>query len=147
MRRISGAERILAYVTVGLAAVTFAYLFFMLLSEHETCYGMQANKLLCQPVDTMAAARGAIVLLFPGVLFVGGAFSALWQSHARTPDSRNVAFGLLVTCTLLLIGIVTPAMAGAGFFLLPATLVMVVAAIVGTVKFVQDWRAGAAQAG
>ncbi len=144
--RVSGAERILAYITVGVAALTSAYLLFMLLSEHETCYGMQADKLLCQPVDAIAAARGALVLLFPGVLFIGGAIGALWQTRASLSDNRNAAYGLLVTCTLLLIGIVTPALAGAGLFLLPATLLMVVVAALGTVKFVHDWRTGAAQA-
>lgn len=146
MRRINSAERILAYVTVGVAAVTSAYLLFMLLSEHETCYGMQASKLLCQPVDAVAAARGALVLLFPGVLFIGGVIGALGQTRARLSDNRNAAFGLLVTCTVLLIGIVTPALAGAGYFLLPATLLMIAVAVLGTVKFVQDWRAGTAQA-
>jgi hypothetical protein len=49
-----------------------------------------------------------------------------------------------VTCALLLLGIVVPALAGAGFFLLPATLLVVAAAILGAVKFWQDWRAKAA---
>jgi hypothetical protein len=146
MRRISGAERILTYVAVGLAAVTAAYLLFMLLSQHETCYGMQADKLLCQPVDAVAAARGAVVLLFPGILFFGAAVGALWQTRASTSDNRNAAFGLLVTCTLLLIGIIVPALSGAGFFLAPATLLMTIVAIIGTVKFAQDWRTGTAQA-
>jgi hypothetical protein len=147
MRRVSGAERILTYVAVALAAVTAAYLLFMLLSQHETCYGMQANKLLCQPVDAVAAARGAVVLAFPGLLFVGAAVGALWQTRARASENRNAAFGLLVTCTLLLIGIIVPALSGAGFFLAPATLLITIVAILGTIKFAQDWRAGAAQAG
>jgi hypothetical protein len=147
MRRVSDAERILTYVSVALAVVAAAYLLFTLLSEHEVCYGMQADKLLCQPVDAIAAARGALVLMFPGVLFIGAAAGALWQTRASAPDARNTAFGLLVTSTLLLIGIVVPALAGAGFFLAPATLLMTVVAILGTVKFVQDWRTGAAQAG
>lgn len=145
VRRVSHAERILAYVAVGLAALTSAYLLFMLLSEHETCYGMQADKLLCQPVDAVAAARGAVVLLFPGVLFVGATIGAVWQTRARTPENRNAAFGLLVTCAVLLLGIVVPALSGAGFFLLPATLLVVAVAILGVITFVQDWRSGAAQ--
>lgn len=147
MRRVSGAERILTYVSVALAAIAAAYLLFTLLSQHETCYGMQADKLLCQPVDAIAAARGALVLMFPGFLFVGAAVGALWQTRADTPDARNTAFGLLITSTILLIGIVVPALAGAGFFLAPATALMTIVAILGSVKFVQDWRAGAAQAG
>jgi hypothetical protein len=146
MRRVSSAERIMAYVAVVVAALSSAYLLFMLFSQHETCYGMQADKLLCQPVDAIAAARGALVLLFPGVLFIGATIGAVWQTRATAPENRNAAFGLLVTCALLLLGIVAPALAGAGFFLMPATLLMVVVAILGTVKFAQDWRGGAAQA-
>ena len=145
MRRVSDAERILAYVAVVVAAISAAYLLFMLLSEHETCYGMQADKLLCQPVDAIAAARGALVLLFPGVLYIGATVGAVWQTRATASENRNAAFGLLVTCALLLLGIVVPALSGAGFFLLPATALVVVVAILGTVKFAQDWRAGAAQ--
>lgn len=147
MRRINEAERILTYVSVALAVVAAAYLLFMLFSEHQTCYGMQADKLLCQPVDAVAAARGALVLMFPGVLFVGAAVGALWQTRASAPDARNTAFGLLVTSTLLLLGIIVPALAGAGLFLAPAALLMLVVAILGTIKFVLDWRTGAAQAG
>lgn len=147
MRRINQAERILTYVAVTLAALAAAYLLFTLLSEHEVCYGMQADKLLCQPVDGIAAARGALVLLFPGILFVGAAVGALWQTRATTPDARSTAFGLLVSSTVVLIGIVVPALAGAGFFLAPATALMTVVALLGTVKFVLDWRTGAAQAG
>ncbi len=147
MRRIGDAERILTYITIAVAAISAAYLLFMLLSQHETCYGMQASKLLCQPVDATAAARGAVVLAFPGLLFVGAAVGALWQTRPGVSENRSTAFGLLVMCTLLLIGIVVPALSGAGFFLLPATLLLLVVAILGTIKFVQDWRAGAAQAG
>lgn len=146
VRRIGDAERILAYVALGLAALTSAYLLFMALSEHETCYGMQAGKLLCQPVDATSAARGLIVLAFPGVLFIGATVGAVWQARAISPENRNTAFGLLVTCALLLLGIVVPALGGAGFFLLPATLLVMIVAILGVVKFWQDWRAGAAQA-
>lgn len=145
-RRVSAAERILAYVAIGLAALTSAYLLFMALSEHETCYGMQAGKLLCQPVDATSAARGLVVLAFPGVLFIGATVGAIWQTRAQSGENRNAAFGLLVTCALLLLGIVVPALSGAGFFLLPATLLVVAAAILGTVKFWQDWRAGATPA-
>lgn len=147
MRWVIQAERILTYVAVALAALAAAYLLFTLLSEHEVCYGMQADKLLCQPVDGIAAARGALVLLFPGVLFVGAAVGALWHTRATAPDARSTAYGLLVTSTVVLIGIVVPALSGAGFFLAPATALMAVVAILSTVKFVQDWRMGAAQAG
>ncbi|MDE3231507.1 MAG: hypothetical protein KGO05_16635 [Chloroflexota bacterium] len=147
MRRLAQAQRILTYLAVALAAIAAAYLLFTLLSEHEVCYGMRADKLLCQPVDAMAAARGALVLLFPGVLMVGAAVGALWGLNAKAPDHRSTAYGLLVTSDVVLIGIVAPALDGAGFFLVPATVVMTIVAILATIAFIHDWRAGLAQAG
>lgn len=147
MRRLALAQRILTYIAIALASVTAAYLLFTLLSQHEVCYGMRADKLLCQPVDALAAARGAVVLLFPGVLMVGAAVGALWQLSARASDNRSAAYGLLVTCVVVLIGIVVPALSGAGFFLVPATVVIAIVAIIATIRFFRDWRAGAAQAG
>ncbi len=89
MRRLSQAQRILTYIAIAFAAIAAAYLLFTLLSEHEVCYGMQSDKLLCQPVDAVAAARGALVLLFPGILFVGlrgGRPLASPRHHARRPQ-------------------------------------------------------------
>lgn len=145
MRRISSAERILTYIAVALGVVAAAYLAFMLFSEHQTCYGLRADHLLCQPVDAMAATRGALVLMFPGVLFVAAAAGAIWHTRAQAADARSTAYGLLVTSTLLLVGIVLPAMSGAGVFLAPATALMVVVALLATVKFLREWRAGIAQ--
>lgn len=147
MRRLAQAQRILTYVAVALGAIAAAYLLFTLLSEHQVCYGMRADKLLCQPVDTLAAARGALVLLFPGVLMIGAAAGALWRLSARTPDARSTAYGLLVTSDVVLIGIVIPALSGAGFFLVPATVVMTIVAILATITFIHDWRTSLAQAG
>lgn len=147
LRRLSQAQRILTYIAIALAAIAAAYLLFTLLSEHEVCYGMQSDKLLCQPVDAVAAARGALVLLFPGILFVASAVGSLWHLRATTPDARSAAYGLHVTSVIVLIGIIVPALAGAGFFLAPATTLMAIVAIIATVKFIRDWRAGVAQAG
>lgn len=146
MRRIADAERILTYIAVALAAVAAAYLLFMLFSQHETCYGMQADRLLCQPVDAVAAARSALVLLFPGVLMVGAAAGALWHSRAQAPDARSAAYGLLVTSALLFVGIIIPAMSGAGLFLAPAALVISIVTVLATIKFLSEWRAGIAPA-
>ncbi|HEX8732025.1 MAG TPA: hypothetical protein VF725_08175, partial [Ktedonobacterales bacterium] len=72
---------------------------------------------------------------------------ALWGLNVKTPDHRSTAYGLLVTSDVVLIGIVVPALSGAGFFLAPATIVMTVVAIIATVAFIHDWRASLAKVG
>lgn len=142
MSGLARAERIVTIIATVLAAAAAIYLLVTLLTEHEVCYGLGADRLLCQPVDTVAAERAALVLLYPGILFVGAAAGAFWHTRAVEPGARNTAYGLFVSSVVVLIGIVIPAIAGAGFFLLPATLVITVAAVLATVKFVQDYRAG-----
>ncbi|HEX9038368.1 MAG TPA: hypothetical protein VF808_15405 [Ktedonobacterales bacterium] len=139
--RLARAERVVTIIAVGLAAIAAVYLLVTLLSEHEVCYGMTASHLLCQQVDVTAAERAALVLMYPGVLFVGAAAGAFWHTRAVEPGARSTAFGLLASCAVVLVGIVVPAVSGAGFFLLPATIAMSVAAILGAVKFGQDFRA------
>ena len=141
---LARAERIATIVASVLGVVAAIYLLVTLLTEHEVCYGLQANRLLCQPVDVIAAERAALVLLYPGVLFVGATAGAFWHTRATDPSARSTAYGLLVSCVVVLIGIIVPAIAGAGLFLLPATLVITVAAVLGTIKFIQDFRAGRA---
>lgn len=139
LMRIARAERIMTNIAVALADAAALYLLASLLSAHEVCYGMRAGRLLCQPVDAIAAARAALVLLYPGVLFVGAVVGAFWQTR---PDvsSEGTAYGLLVSCVVVLIGIVAPAVFGAGLFLVPATVAITIAAILGTIKFIQDYR-------
>lgn len=141
MSGLARAERIVTVIAIALAAAAAIYLLVTLLTEHEVCYGMRADRLLCQPVDAVAAERAALVLLYPGVLFVGAAVGAFWQTRATEPGARSTAYGLLATSVVVLIGIVVPAFAGAGLFLAPATLVITVAAILGTIDFIQDFRA------
>ncbi|HEU0027674.1 MAG TPA: hypothetical protein VFQ25_11210 [Ktedonobacterales bacterium] len=147
MNGLARAERITTIVAIVLAAAAAIYLLVTLLTEHEVCYGMRADRLLCQPVDAVAAQRAALVLLYPGVLFAAAAAAAFWQTRATDPGARSTAYGLLVTSVAVLIGIVVPALAGAGLFLAPATLAITVAAVLGTIKFVQDFRAGRAAGG
>ena len=144
MTRLARAERITTIVAIVLGAAAAIYLLVTLLTEHEVCYGMRADRLLCQPVDAVAAERAALVLLYPGVLFAAAAVAAFWQTRATEPGARSTAYGLLVTSVVVLIGIVVPALAGAGLFLAPATLAITVAAVFGTIKFIQDYRAGRA---
>ena len=141
---LARAERIVTIVASVLGVAAAIYLLVTLLTEHEVCYGLQANRLICQPVDVIAAERAALVLLYPGVLFFGAAAGAFWHTRATDPGARSTAYGLLVSSVVVLIGIVVPAIAGAGLFLLPATLAITLAAVLGTIKFFQDYRAGRA---
>jgi hypothetical protein len=145
--RLARAERITTIVAIVLGVAASIYLLVTLLTEHEVCYGMRADRLLCQPVDAVAAERAALVLLYPGVLFAAAAVAAFWQTRTAEPGARNTAYGLLVSSVVVLIGIIVPALAGAGLFLAPATLAITVAAVLGTIKFIQDYRAGRAAGG
>ncbi len=141
---LARAERITTIIAIILGAAAAIYLLVTLLTEHEVCYGLSADRLLCQPVDVVAAERAALVLLYPGILFVGAAVGAFWHTRATDPGARSAGYGLLVSSVVVLIGIVVPALSGAGLFLAPATLVITVTAILGTIKFIQDFRAGRA---
>lgn len=141
--RIAQIERILTYLTIALAIGAAIYLAVTLFSDHEVCYGMQSTKLLCQPVDAVATERAALVMMYPAVLFFGGCAAGIWQTRAVEPSARSTAYGLLVTCALMLLGIILPAVTTSGFFFLPGTAALTAVAIVGTVKFVRDWRLGA----
>jgi hypothetical protein len=141
---IARAERITTIAAIVLAVAAAIYLLVTLLMEHEVCYGMSADRLLCQPADAVAIERAALVLLYPGVLFVGAAVGAFWHTKATEPSARNTAYGLLVTSVAVLILIVAPALLGAGLFLAPATLVITITAILGTIKFIQDFQSGRA---
>jgi len=136
------AERITAIIAIALGVIAAIYLLVTLLSEHEVCYGLRADHLVCQPVDVVAAERAALVLLYPGVLFAAAALGAFWHTRATDPGARSTAYGLLVTSVIVLIGIIIPAFAGAGLFLAPATFVITITAVLGTIKFIQDFRAG-----
>lgn len=142
MSRIARAERITTIVAIGLAVVASIFLYVSLFTDHVVCYGMRADHLLCQPVDALAAARSALALMYPGVLFAAAALGVFWHTRATEPSSRSTAFGLTVSSIVVLIGIIIPALAGAGLYLLPATVVMTVAGVIATVKFFQDYRAG-----
>lgn len=144
LSRLARAERIVTLIALALGALAAVYLIVALLTEREICYGMQANNLLCRPGGAGAAGWALLILLYPAVLLAAAAAGAWWQTRAVDPGARSTAFGLLASSVVVLIGIVLPAVATAGFFLAPATVAMTVAGILGTIKFAQDFRAGRA---
>jgi hypothetical protein len=144
LSRLARAERITTIVAVVLAAAAAIFLYVTLFSEHEVCYGLGANHLLCQPLDATAVARATVVWGYLGVLFAATAFGAWWHAGAVERSAQSAAFGLTATSWLVLIGIIVPSISGAGLYLLPAGIAITAAAVIATVKFFQDLRASRA---
>jgi hypothetical protein len=144
LSRLARAERIVTLIALALGVLAAIYLMVTLSTEHEVCYGMQANSLICRPVDAGAAGWALLILLYPAVLLAAAAAGAWWQTRAVEPSAQSTAYGLLASSVVVLIGIVLPAAATAGFFLAPATIAMTIVGILGTIKFAQDFRAGRA---
>ena len=143
---IARIEIILAFVSLALSFVASGYLLFSLFDAHEICYGVSNRAPLCKPLApnslefAQQSARVVFVLSTVLVLFLAAALSTWWQHHTKEPSNRSVAVGVLVTCAFLIIAITVPAISGAGFYLAPATILMVAAAALGLGAFIRDWR-------
>ncbi len=137
---LARSERIVTMIAIILGVAAAIYLLVSLLTTHEVCYGMRADRLLCQPMDGLAIERAFLTLMYPALLFVAAAAGAFWQTRTTEPGARSTAYGLLVSSVIVLIGIIIPALASAGFFLAPATIAITIAAVLGTIKFFQDYR-------
>lgn len=129
--KVARSEVILAYLSLALAVVAMAYLIISALVEHEACYGVTAAHIQCQSVDPNAAARIMVVLAYLAPLYAGAVLAMRWQTRAQDSFARNTALGLMATCVVLLLSIISGAMSGAGFFLLPSAVVLFVAGILG----------------
>ena len=136
-------ERFAALAALALAIVAGFYIAITTFAEHEACYGMSAGRLQCQvyapdsPDFAMIAARAFIVLSAVLFLFAAGAAAAWWQARTTEPTARSTAYGVVVTCTLLALGITLPAIQGAGFFFLPSTVLLLVAAVAGLIALLR----------
>ncbi len=139
--KVTRAEIILAYLSLALAAVAMVYLIISGLIEHEACYGVSAAHIQCQAIDPNAAARILVVLTYLAPLYAGAVLAMRWQTRAQDSFARNTAFGLMATCVILLLSLISAAMAGPGFFLLPSAVVLFVAAILGTWVWARSLRA------
>ena len=143
---LARTEIILALVSFALCIVASAYLLISLFDAHEICYGVSNRAPLCKPLAPSSvefaqqSARIVFVLSTVIVLFLASALAAWWQHHTKEPSNRSVACGLLVTCAFLIVAITVPAISGAGFYLAPATILMVAAAALGLGAFIRDWR-------
>lgn len=148
---IARIEIILALAACVLSLVASGYLLISLFGAHEICYGVSNQALLCKPIAPSSlefaqqSARVVFVLSTVIVLFLAAALGAWWQHHTKEPSNRSVACGLLVTCAFLVVAITVPAISGAGFYLAPAAILMAVAAVLGLVVLIRDWRAAASR--
>lgn len=142
-------QTILALVSFVLCLVAGGYLLISLFDAHEICYGMSSQALLCKPIAPSSvefaqqAGRIAFVLSTVVVLFLAATLSAWWQHHTPEPSNRSVACGVQVTCAFLIVAITLPAISGAGFYLLPATILITIAAVLSLFTLIRDSRKAA----
>lgn len=137
MTRVTRAEVGVAFFAAGLALLTAIYLIFSLFGQRQICYGVQADRLVCQPVSFAAAERPALVIITILAFYFGGAAGAWLHARAKEPTARSAAFGLLCTCAIFLLCIVVPALNGSGLFLAPSMLLMLIAALLGLVALIR----------
>lgn len=139
-------EVILAFAAFALSVLAGVYLLVSLFGAHEICYGVSNQTMICKPVApnslefAQQAARVALVLSTVFVLFLASALASWWQHHTAEPSNRSVACGTLVTCAVLIIAIVVPAISSAGFYLVPATILLTIAAVLSLVILIRDRR-------
>ncbi|MGE5334094.1 MAG: hypothetical protein ACM3N4_05285 [Nitrososphaerota archaeon] len=148
---VARAQIILAIASFVLSLAASGYLLISLFDAHEICYGVSNRAILCKPVAPTSlefaqqSARIVFVLSTVIVLFLAATLAAWWQHHTKEPSNRSVASGVLVTCAFLIVAITIPAISGAGFYLAPATILMVAAAVLSLVSLLRGWRGAAAR--
>jgi hypothetical protein len=138
MKRLAQIELGAALAAAALALVASLYFLVALLGERRVCYGMRADKLLCQAVTFATAERFALVVVTVLAFFAGGAAGAWFHQRAKDAAGRGVALGILCTCAVFAVCMVVPALNGPGLFLLPSTLLLAVAAAIGLSPSVRD---------
>jgi hypothetical protein len=137
VNRISRIELGTAVASVALALIAGIYLSFTTFAESEACYGISHRKIVCHPLApnsveaAQTATRLAVSLSIVLVLYIGGALAARWQTRTQQADARVTAYMALVTCAVTVLAFTLPAIGGVGFFFVPATLLLVAAAVCG----------------
>jgi hypothetical protein len=141
MKRLARIEIGLAAAAAGLALVASIYFIVALLGQRQVCYGMRADKLLCQSVSFQTAERLALVVVTVLAFFIGGAVGAWFHQRAKENSARGVSLGLLVTCAIFVFCMTIPALSGPGLFLLPSMLLLLTSAAIGLYPSALDtWR-------
>jgi hypothetical protein len=132
----------LAAAALLLTALVGLYFIVQVLVENEACYGVSAFNNPCEPASPSSIGRLLLVIAIVLALFAGGWLGARGQQRAPEPSARTAALMLLVTCTLLVLGITLSSLGGAGLYFLPGALLLLGAAITGVVI---QLRSGAAE--
>lgn len=121
--------------SLALAVLAGIFLVVSTVVAGENCYGLRAGKLQCQALTAEdagpTAARIFVVLSTVLFLYVAAALATRWQSRTRRKDARVTAYMLVVTCAVTTLALVLPTIQGTGFYFLPSSLLMVVAAAFG----------------
>lgn len=147
MKYLPRIELALTLAALALALIAGIFLTVTTLAQHETCYGISADKIVCHPITANnvggTLARLALVLSIVLALYVAGALAAWGQGRAVKPDSRLTAYMALLTCAVTNLGVTLPALNGVGFFFVPATIVLLLAPIAGLPPLIETYRAAA----
>lgn len=141
INRLPRVETWLALLSGALALVTFLYLGVSLVGERAVCYGTDGTHLVCQPLAADALGRMAVVLVIMLALYACGIFGAWFHVRGKEPSVRSASLGLLWMCAIFLLCVVTTALQGPGFFLLPSMLLLLLAAIAGLIYQFRDFQA------
>ncbi len=131
MSRLGQAQVGLALAAVVAALLSSIYLAVSVFVERQACYGVQSGKNPCARVDAGVIVNLVVVLGIVLALYAGAALLALAQQRAADPSARTNALMFLVLLTLLIMGMTLSALAGPGFYLLPALILLVAAVLVG----------------
>jgi hypothetical protein len=144
VNRYARIELYTASASVVLALLAGLYLVITTFAENETCYGISGAKIECHAITSANAAatvaRLVTVLSMVLVLYALAALAARWQGRTRQSDARVTAYMALVTCSVTVLAMTGAAFYGVGFFFMPSTLLIVVAAIFGLFALLQAPR-------
>jgi cation transport ATPase len=137
-------EKWTAYGAVVFAALAGVILSIFTFVAHQACYGMSNAHPVCHAVtgdNFIGIAQTTLVILITVLTFyVAAAFAARWQTRTRHSDARVTAYMALVTSAITILAFTLPAAGGAGFFFLPAMLLLVVSSGFGLPALLQANR-------
>jgi prepilin signal peptidase PulO-like enzyme (type II secretory pathway) len=144
MNRLARLQIGLAAAALLLTALVGLFFIVQVLVENEACYGVSAFKNPCEPASPSSIGRLLLVIAVVLALFAVGWLAARGQQRAQEPSARTAALMLLVTCTVILLGVTLSSLGGAGLYFLPGALLLLAAAITGVVLQLRDASSDAA---
>lgn len=140
MSRLGQIQIGLALAAVAAALLSSIYLAVSVVVQRQACYGVKTGKNPCARFDAGVVVNLVVVLGIVLALYAGAALLALAQQRAADPSARTNALMFLVLLTLLIMGMTLSALAGPGFYLLPALVLLVAAVLVGVAAQVLESR-------